>query len=222
MSRLEARVQPILVPLLTGTPTMLGKYNQEILATWIATKLMICEFSVPDDFVTPPLERSLLMGRRMPPDIMAIWIGCYKGTRWGNVYLRHAATVGWAPRGVVPVIPPGASFSKNVQAQSFFLGELFVQAVTTTVPQLTFQTPQAFAPCLKQIWPYHTDFGWPPRTPIYDFHAHFIATSFERFTERLPVARRSRYLVASPPTVYFDAIVCLVHFSSIARVPMRF
>lgn len=188
MSRLEERVQPILLPLLTGASVCLNKYDQEILATWIAMKLMICEFSVPDDIVTPSLERSLLMGRRIPPDIMSIWIGLYKGTGWSNVYLRNAATVGWAPAGTTPAVPPGTSFVKNVQAQSFFVGELFVHAVTTTVRNFVYRPPQAFAPCFAQIWPYQTDFTWPPSTPIYDFHAYFITNSFERFTGSLPVA----------------------------------
>jgi hypothetical protein len=57
-------------PLLLGHPFVLGKYHQEILATWIAMKLLVCEYSVPEDVVTPSLDRSLVMGRRLPPDIM--------------------------------------------------------------------------------------------------------------------------------------------------------
>jgi hypothetical protein len=95
MSRLETKVMPILTPLLLGQPFALGKYHQEILATWIATKLMVCEFSVPEDVVTPPLERSLLMGRRLAPDIMKIWIGYYQGSFWSSAYERHASLLGW-------------------------------------------------------------------------------------------------------------------------------
>ena len=188
MSRLEARVKPILIPLLTGSPVVLNHYNQEILSTWIAMKLMIAEFSVPDDIVTPALERSLLMGRRRPPDIIAIWIGHYKGTGWGNVYLRHAAAIGFAPAGTVPVVTPERSRIKTVQAQTFFIGELFVQAVTTTVRELVFQTPPAFASCMRQIWPFQDEFSWPITSAVHDFHAHFIVTSFGRFAHSLPVA----------------------------------
>jgi hypothetical protein len=188
MSRLETRVKPILIPLLGGCSTVLTHYDQEVLATWISMKLMTCEFSVPEDVATPATERTLLMGRRIPPEITAIWIGHYKGTGWGNVYVRHAASVGFAPVGTFPVIPSKELLVKNVQAQTFFIGELFVQAVTTTVRQLVFQTPPAFVHQLRQIWPYRTDYSWPPQTPLFDFHAHLLVAGFDRFIATLPVA----------------------------------
>jgi hypothetical protein len=120
MSRLETRAKYVLVPLLTGSSRVLSYYDQEILATWIAMKSMICEFSVPKDVATPSIERTLLMGRRLPPETMAIWIGHYKGTGWGNVYIRHAASVGFAPVGTFPAIPPKELLVKNVQAQTNF------------------------------------------------------------------------------------------------------
>jgi hypothetical protein len=150
-------------------------------------KLLICEFSVPDDIVTPPLQRSLLMGRRYPPNIMAIWIGRYLGDGFRNVYLRHAATIGWAPIGTIPTVSPGR-LAKIVQSQSFFIGELFVQAVTHTVEQLGFQTPPAFAPFMRQIWPFQREFAWPPQQAAFDFHAYAISSSFERFASRLRFA----------------------------------
>jgi len=98
MSRLETRVMPIVIPLLTGAPIQLNKYNQEILATWIAMKLQIFEFNFPDkSIVTPALERSLLMGRRVPPDIMSIWIARYRGVQ-ENSYYREAGGVAWRNR----------------------------------------------------------------------------------------------------------------------------
>jgi hypothetical protein len=108
-------------------------------------KLMTCEFSAPDDVVWPSIERRLLMGRRRPPDNMSIRIGHYKGSGYGNVYLRNASTMGVAPVGVIPDAPPGGSFARNVQAQQFFIGELFVQAISTTLDGLKFRPPHAFA-----------------------------------------------------------------------------
>ena len=187
MSRLETRVKPILIPLLTGTHVNLDKYNQEILATWIAMKLLIAEFSVPEDVSTPALERSLLMGRRLPPNIMSIWIAHYPGSTWQNTYLRQSSTLGWAPFGTIPSIPPGGSFHKNTQTQSFLIGELFVQAVTTTVTGVVFNTPPAVASVIRQIWPYRHSFQW-PLEPIPDLQVTYITTAFSRFTSRLPFA----------------------------------
>jgi hypothetical protein len=132
MSSLETRVKPILVPLITGRRITLNKCNQEILATWIATKFLTAEFSDPDNISTPALQRSLLMGRRVPPEIMTIWIAHYTAGTWANAYYRHSATFGWAPPGTIPSQPSG-SLPKNTQSQSFIIGELFVQAMSTTV-----------------------------------------------------------------------------------------
>jgi hypothetical protein len=190
MSRIESRVKPILIPLLLGLPTTLPKYSQEILATWIAMKLMVAEFSMPpDDIVTPALERSLLMGRQRPPDdIMAIWIGRYQGNIWSNTYISHGAAVAWAPAGTVPVVTPENSRRRTVQAQTLFMGQLYIQAVTTTVPQIKMQTPAPFAYHIKQIWPFKRELSWPPEIPMNDVVANLLATGFDRFAARLPVA----------------------------------
>ena len=190
MSRIESRVKPILVPLLLGLPTTLPKYSQEVLATWIAMKLMTAEFSMPlDDIVTPALERSLLMGRQRPPDdIMGIWIGRYQGNTWSNTYVSHGAAVAWAPAGTVPVVTPENSRRRTVQAQILFMGQLFIQAVTTIVPQIKMRTPVPFAYHLKQIWPYSREVSWPPEIPMNDVVAHLLASGFDRFAGGLPVA----------------------------------
>jgi len=192
MSRIENRVKPILTPLLLGLPTTLPKYSQEVLATWVAMKLMTAEFSTPDNITTPALERSLLMGRQRPPDdIMRIWIGRYQGNAWGNVYYSHGAAVAWAPAGTVPIVTPENSKRRTVQAQTLFMGQLFIQAVTSMVPQIKMQTPLPFAHHLKQIWPYSRELSWPPEIPINDFVANFLATGFDRFASQLPIAPRA-------------------------------
>ena len=128
MSRLETLAKPVLIPLFTGKSASLNKYNQEVVATWIAMKLVVCEFSVPEDAITPAIERSLLMGRRRPPDITSIWIGNYTGGSWDNAYARFSGGIG------VGVKSRGqlSSSGKNVQSQSMIAGKLFLQAVTTT------------------------------------------------------------------------------------------
>ncbi len=136
MSRLENKVWPVLIPLITGTGLSLERDRQELLANWIAMKFLTCEMSQPDDLVTSDLERSLFMGRRAPPESMTIWIGRYVGGSWQSAYLRHAATIGWAPAGTYPKVPPSGSFEKNTQSRSLVIGELYVHAISTTVPKL--------------------------------------------------------------------------------------
>jgi len=185
MSRLETTAKPILIPLLIGSRIFLNKYEQEILATWIAMKMMICEFSNPDEIVTRPIERALLMGRRLPPDNMGIWIAHYHGPSWNNAYLRQACTLGWAEAGKAPT-PLNNSLAKNTQSQTLGIGELVVQSITTYVPGLEFQTPTIFPGAVKPIWPYKQNFMWPPGPILSDAAVGILATALDRLTARLP------------------------------------
>jgi hypothetical protein len=185
MSRLETSAKPVALPLIAGTHAVLEKYRQEILATWLAMKLMTCEFSDPEDLATPELERALLMGRRRPPDIMGIWIARCADLGWSNTYWRQAATLGWAPIGTLPP-QPVSLLPKNTQAQTFVIGELFVQAVSTTVAGLKFHTPPAIGRSMRQIWPFERAFLWPPGPSLSDNDVRFITRAFDRFTSQLP------------------------------------
>jgi hypothetical protein len=185
MSGLETKVIPILTPLLLGQPFALGKYHQEILATWIAMKLMVCEFSVPEDVVTPPLERSLLMGRRLPSTITKIWIGCYQGSFWSSAYERHAALIGWGnASGPLPL--PKDAPAKNIQSQTLGIGKLLVQTIGTTVGGVDFNSPKLPNNPLRQIWPYERNFLWPTGQPIIDPQVRLMASGLDQFMRRLP------------------------------------
>jgi hypothetical protein len=185
MSGLETKAKPILIPLITGTHAVLDRYRQEVVANWIAMKLLTSEFSDPEDIATPELERSLFMGRRQPPDIMAIWIARCAAPGWTNTYWRQAATLGWAPFGTLPDLS-GGPLPKNTQSQTFVIGELFVQAVSTTVPEVVFNTPPQVARSIRQIWPFKVPFLWPPGPSLSDNDVRFITTAFDRYTSRLP------------------------------------
>lgn len=189
MSRLETRVKPVLVPLLTGSSIQLNKYNQEILATWIAMKLQICEFSSKENaIVTPALERSLLMGRRIPPDIMAIWIAKYHGER-ENSYFRQAGGIARINRQngemIPPIAPSDRPIVKTTQSQTLIIGELFIQAITTTVPGFVLKPPPSARATLWQIWPFQRDFSWPPDSVIGDDEVNAIATALGRLIKTL-------------------------------------
>jgi hypothetical protein len=185
MSRLETKVIPILSPLLLGHPFVLGKYHQEILATWIAMKLLVCECSVPEDVVTPSLDRSLVMGRRLPPDIMKIWIGYYQGSFWQSAYERHAALIGWGDASGPLPLPKGTS-SKNIQSQTLGIGRFLVQAISTTLGGLDFHSPKLPHNPLRQLWPYERNIVWPTGQAIPDPQVRIIASGLDQFTRRLP------------------------------------
>jgi hypothetical protein len=185
MSQLETRVMPILTPLLLGQPFVLGKYHQEILATWIAMKFLVCEFSIPTDVVMRPVERSLVMGRRLPPEKMKIWIGYYKGSLWSRAYERHAARLGWGnASGPLPL--PKGTLSKNIQSQTVGIGRLLIQSISTTIRELDFHSPMLPHNPLRQLWPYERNITWPTGQPIPDLQVRTIASGLDQFARRLP------------------------------------
>ena len=185
MSRLEEKAKRFLLPLITGRYGVVDKYRQEVIANWIAMKLLVCECSIPEDVVFNDKQRSVFMGRRWPPEEMTIWIGRYTGQAWFNTYLRSATCVGWAPVGTFPKAPPSGSIAKNIQAQTFLIGQLFVHATSTTVPNLHAATPPALTHVLKRIWPYDGPFLWPPGPSLTDPQVAFVTTAFARFARRL-------------------------------------
>jgi hypothetical protein len=186
MSRLETRVRPILIPLLTGSRITMNKYHQEVLATWIAMKMVVCEFSNPEDVVTPRLERSLLMGRRLPPDMTSIWIAHYNGAAWNNAYVRYCYEVGLGTNGRPPI--PSASTTKNIQSQSLIAGKLLIHVLGTTLSGIKFEPQKAAAAvnAVRQIWPFQREFLWPPLYAVSDTQASLIASELDRYTVRLP------------------------------------
>jgi hypothetical protein len=188
MSGLETKAKRFLIPLIAGHYGVVDRYRQEILANWIAMKLLVCECSIPEDMVFSATDRSIFMGKRWPPDAMTIWIGRYTGTAWSNTYLRSAVCAGFAPRGTFPKAPPSGSFAKNMQAQTFLIGELFVHATSVTFDGVAASTPPPLARVLKRIWPYEGPFLWPFGPGLSDPEVVFITTAFARFVNRLPWA----------------------------------
>jgi hypothetical protein len=185
MSRLEQRVIPILTPLIKGDFFILTKYHQELIATWIAMKLMVCEFSIPEDRVTSALERSLLMGRQRPSEATRLWIGFYDGSFWKSAYERHAALIGWGDaRGPMPL--PKDSLSKNIQSQTLGIGRVFIQSIGSTLGGLDFHSKKLPHNPLIQLWPFERNIVWPPPGKVVtDFHARAIASTLDRFMRQL-------------------------------------
>lgn len=83
MSQLETRVQPILIPLLTGRTTRLTPPQQQTLACWAALKVMVAEYDRTGHRVSHHMHRKRLMRRQLPPaHRWKILIGDYKRTAW--------------------------------------------------------------------------------------------------------------------------------------------
>src|SRR5262249_17493807 len=147
--------------------------------------LSVCEFSTPEDAVTPPLLRSLLMGRRLPPDHMKIWIGLQEGKSWRNAYSRRASAIVLGDDSGPFPLPP-SDLTQNIQSQTLGIGRLFIQSISTTLRGLDFYSPKLPDNPFRQLWPYERNIIWPPGRSITDPQIKIIAGGLERFIASLP------------------------------------
>jgi len=116
MSGLDDATQPILTPLILGEPTTLDVDAQQIVAAWLAMKIMVAEFSRPVDVSTTQAERQFLMRERKPPERWKIWLGQLSGEWWRTAYYRHSATIGLASGPTPPVRPLGKNTGRSPSA----------------------------------------------------------------------------------------------------------
>jgi hypothetical protein len=58
MSRMETAAKPILTPLILGQPAIVSKDEARTVAAWAAMKMMVTEFSIPEDVVSTQQERT--------------------------------------------------------------------------------------------------------------------------------------------------------------------
>jgi hypothetical protein len=178
MSLLESKVKPIMAPLIMGHPTVLTEDKQKAIARWLVMKFMVVEFIKQDQPITPQSERLYVIGNNSPPPNWRIWIGHQKANLWNTAYFAEAATLGPISPDKPPA-PPNNSFAKNTQSISFGIGDLFVQAIHTTIAGLEFNPPPEFH-ALCQIWPFKVNFLWPPGDILLDRDSANIANAFRR------------------------------------------
>ena len=127
------------------------------------------------------------MVRRLPPDIMKIWIGYYQGSFWQSANERHAALIGWGnASGPLPLPKPKEMSSKNIQSQTLGIGRFLVQAISTTLTGSDFHSPKLPHNPLRQLWPYERNIVWPTGQAIPDSQVRIIASGLDQFTRRLP------------------------------------
>lgn len=183
MSVLETSVKPILIPLLSGEPAVLGQQSQRTLATWAAMKAMICESNDLDDVATTQEERLRLMQSLTPPDTWKIWIGQVGGRQWRSAFTRHAVTLGEVIDGK-PQAPNG-NFAKNTQSMTLGIGGLLIHIVASTLPIFGFNMPNQIGRHLRVIWPYEGGIFWPTGSILSERDADFIAEFLRNTTNNL-------------------------------------
>jgi hypothetical protein len=181
MNHQDDGIKPILTPLILGQPAVLGPEQQRALASWIAMKVMVTEYSEPEDVVSTQEERSAMFNQRTVPAHWKIWIARQTGQLWRTGYLRQSATLGTPDETGTP-IPPGGSRAKNTQLISIGFGYLVVHVFSTRVPEMRWDYPQG---TLFRIHPFRDTLVWPPRNVMNGAQIDFLGRQYDRFLEGL-------------------------------------
>ena len=185
MSRLDKAVKPILSPLILCEPIQLDERSQALLSTWIAMKGMVAEHARPEDAASVQEERSLLMDKLLAPPNWQIWIARQTGILWRISYQRRASTLGNLDEEGIAQSPDG-TLAKNTHSLTLGIGKLFINVVSTRVPELKFSfRDTTLGRKMHRIHSYDRDIQWPPAEVLNGAQADQVAAAFDRYTDTL-------------------------------------
>ena len=174
MSSLEDAARSVLTTLMLGKPTAIKRGDQELLAQWIAVKVMVSEQNVPSDAISRQEDRTAMMLHRKIPPYLSVWIAHCLSQKWESAYLRHAGTMG-----NTPVPPPNAR--KNVQSCAFGFKHLFVYTLGSTADGLDLNEYISIDRRIPKLWPFQGEpITWPTVITLNDRYADEMATALDR------------------------------------------
>jgi hypothetical protein len=171
MSRLDAQVRPLLVPLVTGKELNLTPAAQRSLAAWIAKTIMIAEFASGDGVITPRVERETLRVTMEPPKSWNIWVARSSGRNWVARYVRHTAGLG--------ATDTKKGIQKDTQSITLGMGRIIVHVMASNVPGMKFELPSK-ADSFHFLWPARKAISWPPRGALDHDEAEDFSLAFNR------------------------------------------
>ncbi len=175
LSQLENRIQPTLLPLITGERRNLTEGEQALLATWAAKIAMVAEHFRPIDHGISQDERTWLMNELTPPTKWFVWIAAYDGKEWGDLSITQVR-VALNP---TPVTRPSDARYYG-QATTFGVGHILFCVVSGSSPDMETSFGGRDADGLLQIWPIcPRSILWPPQTILGDQQAHTLANIFK-------------------------------------------
>jgi hypothetical protein len=158
MSRIEDEAKPILIPLLQGQKLLLRRRDREVLATWLALKMMIFECEDIRDTVIDQASRIEFMKNQKIPLRIRIWIGYHNTFDWYYSYLHQTALATSSPR------EPAQSGFKNIQTTAFGFGHVFTLSLVTGRTEdfrINFNFPKSIGG-INRLWPLgQSDINWP-------------------------------------------------------------
>jgi hypothetical protein len=160
MSDLEAQASPLLSPLIEGKEAHLTVADQIFISKWITKTMLMCQFLNTNDETIPNSEYSDFHDRRSASEFSEIFIGCYRGNRFGFIGFTQ-----W----LEPVTPPRTDLPEGLRAIMVF-GCLVVEVAISLFDErlLGARFPRMVGDTLIEIWPPTVDRNWPPQIVLDD------------------------------------------------------
>ena len=150
-------------------------------------KAMVSEFDQPFDVATPQEYRTQLMATGQIPPGWTIYLGHVRGKNWRTGDHRHSAKFGItaADRRIKAHPSP---LLRNTYSITVGIGELLIWGVSINAPNIRYMPPTDLAKSMCQIWPYSSEFFWPPGPILSDRDADKIGQILHNATRNIPWA----------------------------------
>jgi hypothetical protein len=157
MSDIEAEASPLLTPLIEGEKVLLTVSDQVIISKWITKTLLTCQFLNPNDDTIPPSEYSDFYNIQQASEFSEIFIGCYRGDKFGFIGFTQ-----W----LEPETPPVPDLPEGFRS-IMVIGCLVIEIAAALFDEKLLGTrfPQMVGDTLIEVWSRSTavDKSWPPR-----------------------------------------------------------
>lgn len=187
MSGLELLAKPILTPLIGGGSCLLTESQQQIIARWAATKVIVSEHAQRELAATSVQQRRDIMDGLVAEASWQIWIAKHNSRQWhAGGYFRQAVTLGTIDPASGYPVRPNNLLSKNTQAVTFGLGALLIYVIQTGVPDFgQFSFTGQLGDGLQQINPSLGLIEWPASVVLSDQQIEHVTTAFDRYASKL-------------------------------------
>jgi len=188
MSKLQEKVKPYLIPLISGDATAMDATGQGIVAAWIAMTVMVAEYFDPSKAAVSYTQRRYLYKNQAVPANWKIWIGHYVRGSW-PAYLVHNPLPISSSKHRVRRLDTGLP-RPNTQTTALVVGELYIFAASSDTDVFDRWEVPGEGEKLAQIWPIRRNIvAWPTKT-LTDRGADQVAGSFFLAVEE--IGRRNR------------------------------
>jgi hypothetical protein len=189
MSKLQSSAKPILTEMLKENFTDLKSEDQKIVSSWLASFVMVSEYTEPDAVAIGQEVRNEFRKSQQVPPNWIIWLGRYAGGDMGNSFY-FGSSLGLKKS---PVSPNIHAVDFDTKISTIIVGDLLFQVFSSDNPALNIFISSRYIPLLgmKPFWPIQTD-------------------SF-----RMPVGKIDdagmRWLFVNPKGLVSDFLVSLAH-----------